>query len=477
MRKEPIIAKGLIIAGTHSGVGKTTITLGLMSALRRRGVTVAPFKIGPDFIDPGHHARVAGRASRNLDGWMLDRAYNQEMFRRHSRGCDVAVVEGVMGLFDAFSGDDEAGSTAQMAKWLNLPVLLVVNAASMARSAAALVQGFENFDEQVPFAGVVFNNLGRQGHLEYLKAAISAYVRTPLLGGLLRDEDLRMPERHLGLTTAEDNPLTDDQVGRLADRIEAGMDLDSLLQRLPEMAGHSKVEPMDAAAHEKPSAVRIGVARDRAFCFYYPDNLDLLAAAGVQTVAFSPLTDDRLPEDLDGLYFGGGYPELHAHRLAENQGMRAAIRRCSLAGMPIYGECGGFMYLGRELEDQAGAVHAMCGCFPFRSRMHPRLRTLGYREIRLQVDTLLGRKGDCLRGHEFHYSDLMEGDGAAPPVDTVYTMLPRKGGPGRPEGYLCNRTLGSYIHLHFGSRPECAGAFADACRHYQQTRSSRHETG
>lgn len=447
-----------------------------MAALRRRGLIVAPFKVGPDFIDPGHHARVVGRASRNLDGWMLDRAYNFETFRRHSHGCDVAIVEGVMGLFDGFSGNDEAGSTAQMAKWLNLSVLLVVNAASMARSAAALVQGFENFDERVPFAGVVFNNLGSRGHLDYLKAAMAAHVRMPMLGGLLRDEELRMPERHLGLTTAEDNPLTDDQVDRLADRIEAGMDLDGLLQKLPQRAGHSKAQPMDTTAHEKRPAVRIGVARDRAFCFYYPDNLDLLAAAGFQVVSFSPLEDNRLPEDLGGLYFGGGYPELYAHRLAGNQGMRAAILRASMAGMPIYGECGGFMYLCRELEDQAGAVHAMCGCFPFRSRMHTRLRTLGYREVRLKVATLLGRKGDCLRGHEFHYSDLVEGDGAAPPVDTVYTMLPRKGGPGRPEGYLCNHTLGSYIHLHFGSRPECTRAFAEACRHYQQTRSSRNET-
>ncbi|MDZ7596711.1 MAG: cobyrinate a,c-diamide synthase [Desulfobacterales bacterium] len=246
MCKEHIIAKGLIIAGTHSGVGKTTIALGLMAALRRRGLTVAPFKVGPDFIDPGHHARVACRTSCNLDGWMLDRAYNFETFRRHSHGCDVAVVEGVMGLFDGFSGDDEAGSTAQMAKWLNLPVLLVVNAASMARSAAALVQGFENFDERVPFAGVVFNNLGSQGHLDYLKAAMSAYVRMPLLGGLLRDDGLRMTERHLGLTTVEDNPLTAEHVGMLADRIEAGFDLDGLLERLPKLPESAEGEPVDA---------------------------------------------------------------------------------------------------------------------------------------------------------------------------------------------------------------------------------------
>ena len=474
--EEVVIAKGIVIAGTHSGVGKTTVTLGLMAALRRRGMVVAPFKVGPDFIDPGHHARVAGRASRNLDGWMLDRACNQETFRRHGLGCDVAVVEGAMGLFDGYSGNDEAGSTAQMAKWLNLPVLLVADAASMARSAAALVQGFEGFDPRVTFAGVIFNNLGSQGHLNYLKAAMSAYVRMPLLGGLLRDDGLRMPERHLGLTTVDDNPLTAGHIDRLADRMEAGLDLDGLLERLPEVPEAGGVEPVDGGMAGMPG-LRMGVARDSAFCFYYPDNLDLLAAAGIRLVPFSPLYDDALPEDLDGLYFGGGYPELHARRLAENQGMRAAIRRHSLAGMPIYGECGGFMYLCRELEDSAGAVHPMCGCFPFRSRMHASLRTLGYREIRLEQDTLLGRKGQSLRGHEFHYSDLAKDGAGASPVSMVYTTLPRKGGRGRPEGYLCNRTLGSYIHLHFGSRPECARAFAEACDNYHKTRSFQHATG
>ncbi len=447
-----------------------------MAALTRRGLTVAPFKVGPDFIDPGHHARVTGRPSRNLDGWMLDRAYNQAVFERHAAGADVAVVEGVMGLFDGFRGDSEAGSTAQMAKWLGLPVLMVVNAASMARSAAALVQGFQRFDPEVTFAGVIFNNLGSPGHLRYLQEAMAAYVDMPLIGGILRDESLRMPERHLGLVTAQDRPLVAEKLDSWVHQVENGLDLDGLLGRLPALAFATAARTAPPAAAASPATkVRLGVARDRAFCFYYPDNLDLLAEAGMELVFFSPLEDERLPVDLHGLYFGGGYPELHAETLAANSGMREAVRRCSRQGMPIYGECGGFMYLCRELEDREGRVHPMCGCFPFRSRMHSRLRTLGYREVELNRETILGSRSTRLRGHEFHYSDLVDAD-AASRVSTAYTVGARRAGATRPEGYLQDRTLGSYVHLHFGSHPQCTRAFADACRKYQHGRSPGHET-
>jgi cobyrinic acid a,c-diamide synthase len=439
----------------------------LMAALGRRGLTVAPFKVGPDFIDPGHHALVVGRASRSLDGWMLSRTYNRLAFQDHAAWCDVAVVEGVMGLFDGFSGKNEEGSTAQMAKWLNLPVLLVVDAASMARSAAALVQGFQRFDPQVQFAGVVFNRLGSEGHRAFLQEAMAAYVDLPFLGGLLRDDRLCIPERHLGLTTVEDAPLTAMQEDLLVTSIEAGLDVDGLLARLPEIA--TAPGSQSAGRQENPSPVRMGVARDRAFCFYYPDNLELLAAAGVVLVPFSPMDDRQLPADLDGIYFGGGYPELYAAKLAANRDMRAMIRQCSRQGMPIYGECGGFMYLCRELEDTSGAIHAMCGCFPFRSRMHSGLAALGYREVLLTVDTLLGEKGSILRGHEFHYSDLSDA-AAADSVDTVYAVSARQGKQRTAEGYRTDQTLGSYIHLHLGSRPEGARALAEACRQYCQTR-------
>jgi len=438
--------KGFIVAAPQSGAGKTTLTLGLMAALRRRGLTVAPFKVGPDFIDPGHHTLVAGRESRNLDGWMLDRAANQAIFQRHTQGCDIAVVEGVMGLFDGFSGTDEAGSTAQMAKWLDLPVLLAVNAASMARSAAALVQGFERFDPGLRFAGLVFNDIGSDTHLRFLKDAVEAHVKMPLMGGLLHDDQLQMPERHLGLTTAQDRPLTEKQLSLLADHIEAGLDLNRLLETLPEIRTASE-KPL-SAHRPAPVRARMGIARDRAFCFYYADNLDLLAEAGLELVPFSPLQDRHLPDDLDGIYIGGGYPELHARRLSQNRSLREAIHRSSRQGMPIYAECGGFMYLCKELQDTEDRLHPMCGCFPFRSRMHTKLRTLGYREVCFGRDSILGQKGQLARGHEFHYSDLDDLD-AGPETIPVYSAVARRNDGRKSEGYLVNRTLGSYIHLHF----------------------------
>ncbi len=440
-----------------------------MAALRRRGLTVAPFKVGPDFIDPGHHTRVTGRPSRNLDGWMLSREYNRACFNRHAEDADVAIVEGVMGLYDGFSGSSEAGSTAQMAKWLGVPVLLVVNAASMARSAAALVQGFTRFDPDISFAGVVFNHLGSSGHLTYLISAMQAYVDIPLVGGIVRNDRLGMPERHLGLITAEDLPAGAQDLDLLADSIEASLDIDLLLDRLPEM------EITDSAlgghACSAPSGgVRLGVARDQAFCFYYPDNLDLLTAAGARLVPFSPLTDQTMPDDLDGIYLGGGYPELHAGTLSSNIGMREAISRCSRSGMPVYAECGGFMYLCRTLKDRDGHIHPMCGCFPFQSEMQPKLRTLGYREICLKADTLLGGKGDLLRGHEFHYSDITPVTGEKT-VENVYTVSGRQGRAVQSEGYRTGNTLGSYVHLHLGSRPEAAAAFIEACSAYRKRRN------
>ena len=463
--------KAIVIAGTHSGCGKTTVSLGLMAALARRGLRVAPFKVGPDFIDPGHHARVAGAASRNLDGWMLSREYNRGTFRRAAAGADAAVVEGVMGLFDGYDGRSEAGSTAQMAKWLGLPVLLVVDARSMARSASALVQGFENFDPQLTFAGAAFNHLGSPRHLEYLQEALEGAVRMPCLGGLLRDDALAMPERHLGLVTREDHPLDDAAIDRLADRIERGLDLDRLLEALPERALPPADRPDLAPRPDAP--VRIGVARDNAFCFYYPDNLERLEECGAQLAFFSPVRDALPPAELDGMYLGGGYPELCAADLAANASMRRHIREQSAAGLPVYAECGGFMYLCSELQDHQGRTFPMAGCFPFRTRMLPRLKALGYREVRLARPTIIGAEGAVIRGHEFHYSELFPTPSA---TGTAYRVAGRNGMPLAMEGHEIHRTLGSYIHLHFGSAPQAAAAFVAACGDYRAERNRTHAT-
>lgn len=472
---EEDVIKGFVVAGTTSGSGKTTITLGFLAALNRRGHRVAPFKIGPDFIDPGHHTRVAGSASRNLDGWMLPETYNREVFYRQTRFADVAVIEGVMGLFDGRDGKSDAGSTAEMAKQLDLPVLLVVNARSMARSAAALVQGFENFDSKLRFAGVLFNNIGSPRHLQYLKEALQGHVRMPCIGGIPRQASISIPERHLGLFTEADHSLSDDTVNQLADLVEDHIDLDGFLQLLEER----RIEAATLSTESRTNVnvgmrvARIGVARDNAFCFYYQDNLDLLAAAGAQLVFFSPLNDTGIPEKLDGIYLGGGYPELYASQLAENRPVRESIKRSSDAGMPIYGECGGMMYLGSAIADLEGNRYPMTNCMPIETRMLQRLKALGYREVRITRKSVLGEAGLTIRGHEFHYSEIVR---RPDNVQTAYEVSHRTGGPSFAEGYCVNNTLGSYVHLHFGNQPSALSTFVDRCLAFKIEREPGNET-
>lgn len=460
--------KGLVLAATKSGSGKTTVTLGLLSALAKRGYTVAPFKVGPDFIDPGHHSMITGGTCRNLDGWMLSKETNLDCFASNSFRADIAVVEGVMGLFDGYDGKSEAGSTAQMAKWLNLPVLLIVDAKRMARSAAALVQGFEGFDPDLELVGVVFNNIGSSRHLEYLKEALENTVKTPCLGGIVNHPDVSIPERHLGLYTQEDHPMSNGKKSRLVSLVEENIDVESLIHSLPEV--------QISALSQKPGSrlngenVRIGVAKDNAFCFYYADNFDLLEENGADLVFFSPLKDENLPEDLDGLYLGGGYPELFAGQLSDNRNVREQIHEQSRKGLPVYAECGGFMYLSEALIDTEGERFPMAGIFPLETRMHTRLKALGYREITLLNDTVIGNQGFKIRGHEFHYSELCSNPDE---IKTTYRVSTRAGLERETEGFQINRCLGSYIHLHFGSCPEAARKLVDNCRKYRYERTGR----
>jgi len=441
----------------------------MLAALSRRRLRVAPFKVGPDFIDPGHHSTAARATSYNLDGWMLSKDYNLESFARHTQGVDMAVIEGVMGLFDGYDGRSEAGSTAQMAKWLGLPVLLVVDAGSMARSAAALIQGFERFDRELSFAGVVFNNIGSRVHLDYLMEALAVNSKMPCMGGLVRNESVKIPERHLGLVTREDHGLSVDHIEKLADLIEENIEVDRLLQGLPIALPRPMQFAVPSPAKEKQ--VKIGVARDRAFCFYYPDNLEILQGFGAELTFFSPLSDRGLPDDLDGLYFGGGYPELSAEKLSANTALRKQILEKSRQEMPVYGECGGFMYLCREMGDRAGNIFPMVGCFPFRTLMYPRLKSLGYREITLSRPAVIGNAGLCARGHEFHYSGIVA-DLEKMQMKKVFSVSARTGLRQENTGYQINQTLGSYIHLHFGSEPEVAESFVENCLTYQYRRKA-----
>nr|WP_320011141.1 cobyrinate a,c-diamide synthase [uncultured Desulfobulbus sp.] len=441
----------LLIAGTHSGCGKTTLTLGVMAALARRGLAVQPFKCGPDFIDPSLHQMVTGRISRNLDVRMCGADFVRRSFRKNGAGCDCAVVEGVMGLFDGGEG-----SAAHLAKTLDLPVFLVIDVRSAAESVAAVAHGFATLDPSLRLAGVICNRVGSAKHRQMIADAIETFCEVPVLGFLPRNEAVSIPSRHLGLHMGEEHPLKGEGLEELVSLIEGHLDLERMLgiaRQRPTTMESAPIAPLVEAG----APVRIGVARDAAFCFYYEDNLDLLRDAGAELIFFSPLEDAGLPTNLQGLYLGGGYPELHAATISHNQRLRTEILAFAQAGHPVYAECGGFMYLCQAITDQEGVQFPMVGLYPFSARMQPRLRSLGYRQPMVETDCLLAPRGTVLHGHEFHYSTIEEG--APPPV--AYHLA-----DGRGEGFLVNNTLAGYIHLHWGRTPQAAARFAQACRQH-----------
>jgi cobyrinic acid a,c-diamide synthase len=455
-------SRAFVIAGPSSGVGKTTVTLGLMAALTRRGLTVQPFKCGPDFIDPGHHGRVCHRTSRNLDGWMLPPDVNRAIFRQHAASADVSIVEGVMGLFDGASRSSNAGSTAAMAALLNLPIVLVVDASQMAASAAALVHGFATFDPTVVLAGVIFNRVGSATHYSLLHEAVARSGNVPSLGYLPQSEALRIPERYLGLVTAGEDVLANDAVAFLADLVEQHIDLDGLL----DVAAVVAPDDDDRVAAPGPASPRIGVARDRAFCFYYEDNVDALRRAGAEIVDFSPMHDAELPPSLDGLYFGGGYPELWAEALSANRAMRASVRRFIDAEHPVYAECGGLMYLAENIHERSGRTWPMVGVLPWTVVMTDQLQRFGYVEVTFTRDCLLGPAGTTARGHSFHCSRI---DGSTAEIPRVYHLHYTLADRDEAEGFSAGSVLASYIHLHFLSTPTLASAFVRRAARHRET--------
>jgi cobyrinic acid a,c-diamide synthase len=451
---EPLQA--FLLAATHSGAGKTTISLGLMAALGRQGLAVQPFKCGPDFIDPTLHRMVTGRISRNLDLRMCGEEYVARTFRQRAAEADISVVEGVMGLFDG-----GIGSPAALARALGLPVILVVDVKGIAESIAAVVKGFEDLDPDLDLIGVIFNRVGSARHLELVSSAVRAHCRTPILGALPKNPEFAIPDRHLGLMMGTELPLTARQLDSLA-TVEENIDLEAIKRLAVTLPAAVSSPPFPERSRRerggrnetKGKCPRIGIARDQAFCFYYQDNLELLQGAGAELVEFSPLTDPTLPPGLDGLYLGGGYPELHGAALSKNQSLLAEIRAWSAAGRPLYAECGGFIYLCQGVVDLDGAFWPLAGIFPTRATMRPRLAHLGYREATITAHSILGTDG-TLFGHEFHYSEI-EAMPAA--IDRVF-RLP----DGRQEGYRINNTLAGYLHLHFGRTPEAARHFVTLC--------------
>jgi cobyrinic acid a,c-diamide synthase len=439
--------QGVVIAGTHSGCGKTTITLGILAALTKRGMKVQSFKAGPDFIDSGLHKVITGRPSRNLDLWMCGETYVADCFLVNSAGCDVAIVEGVMGLFDGNL------STASLASSLGVPVVLVIDAYGMAETAGALVRGFKECmaESGLSLAGVIFNRVASPNHYRRLSSAMRG---TAVWGFLPRDLRFEIPHRHLGLTIAEEDPVTRENIDALATACEKCIDLDAF-----RVTGSGKDE--GDMRFSGPSGLTggplIAVAYDRAFNFYYEDNLDLLKKGGAQIVYFSPLQDEAIPEKAGAVYIGGGYPELHAEALSRNITMRESVRRWAASGRPLYAECGGLMYLSRGIYDFEGGFFEMAGVFPFATAMKRQRSRLGYRQVTLKEDCIIGRRGDELRGHEFHYSEIAEEAGAGPTGPGLYGV---RDGSGElvsgDEGYTFKKTIASYIHIHFGSNGHIA---------------------
>lgn len=439
---------GIIIAGTHSGCGKTTVTLGIMAALKKKGLTVQPFKAGPDFIDAGLHSLITGSPSRNLDLWMCGEEYVKKCFYRYSLGSEISIIEGVMGLYDG------EFSTSRLAKVLDLPIILVVDAYGMAESAGAIVKGFSSYDD-LSIAGVIFNRVASKSHYERIRRGIS---NVTVLGYIPKDISFKIPHRHLGLFVAEEKPITKENIERLTSAVLEHIDINEI-ERISGAKGAIKNKNNTQLTPYPHNTIlndlRIAIAFDKAFCFYYEDNLDLLREAGAEIIRFSPLSDNTIPE-ADLIYVGGGYPELYAKRLSENISMLKAIYEWAESGRPIYAECGGLMYLSQGIYDLEGNFFKMVGIFPFVTGMKKERPYLGYREIELKKECLLGKSAERLRGHEFHYSEIIKSSNSSS-LSMVYSLKNNKGEFLKVEGYRFKNVLASYVHIHFGSNPATTG--------------------
>jgi len=443
-----------VLAGTGSGVGKTTFTIGIMSALMKRGLIVQGFKCGPDYIDPTYHTAVTQRPSRNIDSFMMSHETVRAIVARASKDADAAIIEGVMGFYDGKSPLTNEGSAAHISEITNSPVILIINAVSMARSAAAIVKGFQMLDGNSTIVGVIANQLGSKNHFDIVKAAIEKECGIPVIGYLPKGAVPMMPSRHLGLVPAIERGDLDFYFDRLSEAIEETVDIEKLL----EITKTQSLEVSASIFDIKPRGqeVHIAVAKDAAFNFYYEENLELLRAYGATLHYFSPLQNEEVPEQAQGLYFGGGFPEEFTKILAKNketmQSIRAAIKR----GLPTLAECGGFMYLTEEIVNRQGQVFPMVGIIPGRVRMQDKLAALGYREITGVPGNFLINEEEQAKGHEFHYSTY-EGKHTSPAYISKGRFCAQQ------EGYLHKNIVAGYTHFHFASNPQIVKNWLTAC--------------
>lgn len=461
MRKTKADCPRVLIAGDRSSSGKTTIVAGLLSALRGRGLQVQPFKVAMDYIDPSYHTWITGRACRNLDGYLMPPAAVEEIYAHAAQGADVAVIEGVRGLYEGYDGD--LGSTAQIAKMLKTPVIFVVDARSITRSAAALVKGYKDFDPEVQFKGVILNKVGSERHAQKAIAEIEKHAGVEVVGVIRRNDEMHLAMRHLGLVPVLEGTARhegfEERVQRIREIVEAGIDLDRILEIAGEAEPLPEVEPDLYRESDQGKGVRIGVAMDEAFNFYYRDNLELMELAGAKVVPFSPVHDSALPE-VDGIYIGGGYPELYARELSENESMRRSLERAHERDLPIYAECGGLMYLAREIEWE-GERREMVGLVPGKVR-RGEVRVVSYVHGSLARDCVLGPAGSAIMGHEFHHSELLMDEKEK--VEYAVRLARGTGIKGGQDGVCEGQMVASYSHTHSASYRGFPSNFIRACK-------------
>lgn len=449
-----------IVSATHSGAGKTTVTTSVIHGLRESGLRVQPFKLGPDFIDTAYLSEAAGREAINLDLWMMGAEGVQRSFRRWLDGADIAVIEAMGALYDGANGSGE-GSAAHLARLLSLPVLVVLDVAGMTRTAAAILEGLVAFDPSVEIAGVVLNRVGSPRHAEMVMEGLPPRLRNLVLGAVPRDAGLEIPERHLGLLTSEENESG--RCSREAGRERVSRYID--LERIRQVAGQSapsRAEPPEWSGHREPSA-RLAIARDRAFCFYYEENLRLLSDAGFELVPFSPTADHGLPPDIDAIYIGGGYPESFAAELAANRPLAAELRERAAAGMPLYAECGGLLYLARSLTGFDGSRHEMSGVLPIDVAMDREYLAISYVTACTSAASPLGPVGTTARGQEFHQSRIINAE-----IDATLYDVTTSDGRNRRDGFLQGNVVAGYVHLHFASAPDIPAALLTAATEARQ---------
>ena len=448
----------IVIAGTNSGVGKTTIVTGLVGYLASQNLNVQPFKVGPDYIDPGFHEKASGRSSYNLDTWMTPEDKLVDTFQKLSEGADISIIEGVMGLYDG--GANGVSSTADIAKKLQAPIILVLDCKSVGYSIAATALGFREYDKDVHIAGVILNRLGSDRH-EQMVREVMEKIGMPVIGVFHRDDQLKTPERHLGLT-----PVTEIETNQIlkhmAEAAEKSVDIEQLIAIAKSAPQIPKTEKTEVT---NPRNVKIGVAKDEAFTFYYPQSLEYLEELGATLVPFSPLKDKQIPE-VDGLIFGGGFPEMFLNELSGNADLVENIRRLAKDGMPIYAECGGLMYLCRGIEGFDGDYHEMVGLVPAVCQMQKKLQRVGYVSGDALKNSIIADKGDMLKGHEFHFSTLVP-DCSSEDFSWAYSLRGTRQAKPHEEGYTYENVLASYLHLSFVGNPKAAEKFINSCMKYQ----------